>query len=95
MFHPVTLVISLMMVTMVGTISGCAHEQRKVQYVYVPIPLERPDRPVFPNVNKGQLTCASGDTLQSLKMRDDMMKTYMNRLEAIIDGTKVNTSSDQ
>ena len=69
--------------------SGCATPQRKVQYVYVPIPLERPERPVFPNVSKNDLMCVSNDKLQSLKMRDDVMKTYMNRLEAIIDGTKV------
>lgn len=77
------------------TISGCAHEQRKVQYVYVPIPLERPERPVFPNVKGSDLQCVKGDTIQSLKMRDEVIKSYMNRLESIIDGTKVTSSSDQ
>ena len=70
-------------------ISGCAHEARKVQYVYVPIPLERPDRPSFPQVKGSELSCVGTDTKQQLLMRDDVMKTYMNRLEAIIDGTKV------
>ena len=74
---------------MVGMISGCAHEQPKVQTVYVPIPLERPDRPKFPTVSKSEMSCLSGDTIQTLKMRDDIMKTYMNRLEATIDATKL------
>lgn len=78
----------VMVVTAVG-ISGCAHEQHKVEYVYVPIPLQRPDRPVFPTVTKTEMSCLNGDTIRSLKMRDDIMKTYMNRLEAIIDGTKL------
>ena len=80
-----------LVILMVGMISGCAHEQPKVQTVYVPIPLERPDRPKFPTVSKSEMSCLSGDTIQTLKMRDDIMKTYMNRLEAIIDGTKIVT----
>lgn len=78
--------ISLMMVTV---FNGCAHQQTKVQYVYVPVPLERPDRPKFPTVSKTEMSCLSVDTVQTLKMRDDIMKTYMNRLEATIDATKV------
>lgn len=70
-------------------ISGCVHQQPKVQYVYVPIPLERPDRPKFPTVSKTEMSCLTGDTIQTLKMRDDIMKSYMNRLEATIDATKV------
>jgi hypothetical protein len=75
--------------TVTAQISGCASPPKKVEYVYVPLPLERPERPIFTNVSKSQLMCVSSDTLQSLKMRDDMMKTYMNRLESIIDGTKI------
>ena len=78
-----------LVILMVGMISGCAHEQPKVQTVYVPIPLERPDRPKFPTVSKSEMSCLSGDTIQTLKMRDDIMKTYMNRLEATIDATKL------
>ena len=74
---------------MVGAISGCVHQQPKVQYVYVPVPLERPDRPKFPTVSKTEMTCLASDTVQTLKMRDDIMKTYMNRLEATIDATKL------
>ena len=85
---------SLILITFL-TISGCAHQAPKVQYVYVPIPLERPERPVFPNVKGSDLQCVKGDIVQSLKMRDEVMKSYMNRLEAIIDGTKVTSSSDQ
>ena len=73
------------------TISGCASPAKKVEYVYVPIPIERPERPVFPNVKGSDLQCVKGDTIQSLKMRDEVMKSYMNRLEAIIDGTKIVT----
>ena len=71
------------------TISGCAQQAPKVQYVYVPIPLERPTRPTFPQVKGSELSCVGIDTKQQLLMRDDVMKSYMNRLEAIIDGTKV------
>ena len=78
-----------LVILMVGMISGCAHEQPKIQTVYVPIPLERPDRPKFPTVSKSEMSCLSGDTIQTLKMRDDIMKTYMNRLEATIDATKL------
>ena len=70
-------------------ISGCAHQAPKVQYVYVPIPLQRPERPVFPQVKGSELSCVTIDVKQQLLMRDDVMKSYMNRLEAIIDGTKV------
>ena len=73
------------------TISACASPAKKVEYVYVPIPLERPERPVFPNIKGTDLQCVRGDTIQSLKMRDEVMKSYMNRLEAIIDGTKIVT----
>ena len=73
------------------TISACASSPKKVEYVYVPIPLERPERPVFPNIKGTDLQCVRGDTIQSLKMRDEVMKSYMNRLEAIIDGTKIVT----
>ena len=70
-------------------ISGCAHQEPKIKYVYVPIPLNRPERPVFPQVKGSDLSCVSGETKQQLLMRDDTMKTYMNRLEATIDATKV------
>ena len=45
----------------------------------------------FPQVKGSELSCVGTDTKQQLLMRDDVMKTYMNRLEAIIDGTKVIT----
>jgi hypothetical protein len=38
-----------------------------------------------------ELSCVTSDAKQQLLMRDDVMKSYMNRLEAIIDGTKVTT----
>lgn len=82
LMFPAILIISLM-------INGCAHEAQKVQYVYVPIPLERPERPTFPQVKGSDLSCVSYDTKQQLLMRDDIMKSYMNRLEAVIDGTKI------
>jgi hypothetical protein len=83
--------LKLLILTTFLTISGCAHEQRKVEYVYVPLPLERPIRPVFPQVKGTELSCVTSDAKQQLLMRDDVMKSYMNRLEAIIDGTKVTT----
>ena len=70
-------------------ISGCAHEQPKVQTVYVPIPLERPDRPIFPRVKGTDLSCLSNETTLLLLRRDDLMKTYINKLEATIDATKL------
>ena len=77
------------MVAMVGATSGCAHQQPKVQYVYVPIPLNRPVRPEFPKVKGTDLMCVSSDTKQLLLNRDSIMKDYMNKLEATIDATKV------
>lgn len=79
---------SLVMVT-VGAISGCVHQQPKVQYVYVPIPLDRPVRPEFPKVKGTDLMCVSSDTKQLLLNRDNIMKDYMNKLEATIDATKL------
>ena len=69
--------------------SGCAEAPPKVQYVYVPIPLNRPDRPDFPRVKGTDLSCLSNETRLQLLRRDDLMKTYMNRLEATIDSTKL------
>lgn len=76
------LIISLM-------INGCAHQQPKIEYVYVPTPLNRPDRPVFPKVKGSDLSCLSDETQLQLLRRDDLMKTYMNKLEATIDATKL------
>lgn len=77
----------LVMVTV--QISGCAHQEPKVQYVYVPIPLNRPVRPEFPKVRGTELICVSSDTKKQLLDRDNVMKEYMNKLEATIDATKI------
>jgi hypothetical protein len=70
-------------------ISGCAHQEPKIQYVYIPSPLERPERPDFPRVKGSELSCLSNETTLKLLRRDDIMKTYMNKLEATIDATKL------
>ena len=77
------------MVVMAGVISGCAHQEPKVQYVYVPLPLNRPVRPEIPKIKGTDLMCVSSDTKQLLLNRDNIMKDYMNKLEATIDATKV------
>ena len=73
----------------VGVISGCAHQEPKVKYIYVSIPLERPSRPDFPKIKGSDLSCVSNNTKQQLLMRDDVIKSYINRLEATIDATKL------
>lgn len=69
--------------------SGCAESPTKVQYVYVPTPLERPDRPTFPRIKGKDLACLSNETTLQLLRRDDIMKMYINKLEATIDATKL------
>jgi PBP1b-binding outer membrane lipoprotein LpoB len=79
---------SLILITFL-MISGCAHQEPKIKYVYVPLPLERPVRPDFPKVKGSDLSCVPNNTKQQLLMRDDVIKSYINRLEATIDATKV------
>jgi PBP1b-binding outer membrane lipoprotein LpoB len=69
--------------------SGCAEKPSKLEYVYVPTPLNRPDRPDFPRVKGTDLSCLSNETRLQLLRRDDIMKTYVNKLEATIDATKL------
>lgn len=89
------MIISLMMAMMVMVNSGCAEKQPpKPQYVYLPVPINRPDRPVFPRIKGSDLSCLSNDVRLQLLRRDDIMKTYMNMLEATIDATKVNETTN-
>ena len=55
----------------------------------MPTPLERPERPKFPIVKGSDLSCVGYDTKQTLLNRDNIMKDYMNKLEATIDATKL------
>ena len=71
------------------TTSGCAEKPTKLEYVYVPTPLNRPDRPIFPKIKGKDLACLSNETTLLLLRRDDIMKTYINKLEATIDATKL------
>ena len=66
---------------------GCTPTIKK-ETVFVPVPLERPTRPEFPKVKGSDLSCVSDETKQQLLMRDDVIKSYMTRLESIIDSTK-------
>jgi hypothetical protein len=39
-------------------------------------------------VSGAEMSCLGSGTKQQLLMRDDIIKSYMDRLEAIIDSTK-------
>ena len=82
------MIISLMMLVALTT-SGCAEKPPKYEYVYVPTPLNRPERPEFPRVKGTDMSCLSDATRLQLLRRDDIMKTYINKLEATIDATKL------
>ena len=81
--------ISSMMMMVVLLINGCAEKPPKLDYIYVPTPLNRPDRPDFPRIKAKDLACLSNETTLLLLRRDDIMKTYINKLEATIDATKL------
>ena len=82
-------ILILSLVTISFLISGCAHEQRKVQYVYVSIPLKRPEKPVLPNVKGSDMACLSSDTKNILLERNKLLTNYTEKLEATIDATKL------
>ena len=69
-------------------ISGCAQQPTKVQYVYIPIPLEHDPRPEFPKLKSSDLSCLTDQTKNTLIKRDTIMKNYIDQLETIIDTTK-------
>lgn len=68
-------------------LSGCAGQVTE-RVVYVPVPLTRPDRPVFDKIPGRDLSCVSEDTRWLLLRRDIVMKDYMGMLEKIIDSSK-------
>ena len=76
----------LILITFLTISVGCTQQPKK-EYVFVPVPIQRPTRPEFPKVKGSELSCVSNETKQQLLMRDDVIKSYMTRLEAIIDET--------
>ena len=55
-------------------ISGCAQQPTKVQYVYLPVPLEHDPRPEFPKLKGSELSCLSDETKNTLTKRDKITK---------------------
>ena len=78
-----------MMMVMVTAINGCAEQPKKIEYVYVSVPLNKPEKPPFPKVKGTDLACLSDDTKSLLLKRDEVIKSYMYSLEATIDATKL------
>ena len=82
-------VLILSLITTISLLtSGCAQQPTKVQYVYLPVPLEHDARPEFPKLKSSELLCLSDETKNTLTKRDKIMKNYIDQLETIIDTTK-------